>query len=328
MPLQSTLLRGDPALEKCLVDDAAHLTVGVSGEHVSKVQRAVLVLGDAGIANGELAAARYGDSTAAAVLRFKQQREIINRSYESAADNIVGKMTIAELDRELLLLPNTDPRINPDENDRIRRTLSRQNLGVLNMILATMQSVADVQKAFILAESDPQEAAGLLFVNRFAVDGLERFFSITQSNFRIQLPNLIDNLQKYRTAFDKLSADQRPADYGFLIRHALFRDSSGAFFLESGKIYAKTPMGWSDRAAHAMFFTPRYREFDPKMPPLFRGLFREALQGIQIHEMGHFYFDFDDGDPRGRPPEVCLRLAVGYDFLARQINFKHFVLRQ
>jgi hypothetical protein len=47
---------------------------------------------------GELASGRYGASTAEAVLEYKRTRKIINFSYQTKADNIVGKMTIAALD--------------------------------------------------------------------------------------------------------------------------------------------------------------------------------------------------------------------------------------
>ena len=49
----------------------------------------------------EVESMRYGPATAAAILAYKQKRNIINRSYQSQADNIVGKMTIQALDREL-----------------------------------------------------------------------------------------------------------------------------------------------------------------------------------------------------------------------------------
>jgi len=35
------------------------------------------------------------------VLAFKKKKEIINRSYQAAEDDIVGNMTIAALDRAL-----------------------------------------------------------------------------------------------------------------------------------------------------------------------------------------------------------------------------------
>ena len=52
--------------------------------------------------SNELATNTYGRSTAAAVLAFKKKRSIINWSYETQVDNIVGKMTMAALDKEML----------------------------------------------------------------------------------------------------------------------------------------------------------------------------------------------------------------------------------
>ena len=48
-----------------------------------------------------LASSSYGPSTKAAVLAYKTRRQIINRSYQSTPDAIVGKMTIASLDAEV-----------------------------------------------------------------------------------------------------------------------------------------------------------------------------------------------------------------------------------
>ncbi len=104
MALQSSLLSADRALQECLSNDRAHVTTGAIGEHVTKIQSALVALEDATIDVGELREGRYGPSTAAAVLAFKQRRQIVNRSYQSQADNIVGKMTIAALDREMLAL--------------------------------------------------------------------------------------------------------------------------------------------------------------------------------------------------------------------------------
>jgi hypothetical protein len=101
MPLQSQLFQGDAKLEACLIQDSAHVTKGAVGDHVAKIQFALGVLGDLRIAENELSAQTYGPSTAAAVLAFKTQRNIINRSYQTTADDIVGKMTIAALDREM-----------------------------------------------------------------------------------------------------------------------------------------------------------------------------------------------------------------------------------
>jgi len=101
MALQSQLFRGDGALDACLVSDPAHLTLGTRGPHVVKVQRALVLLDGAQIAGDEIAAGNYGRSTAAAVLAYKRQRRIINFAYQTTADDVVGKMTIASLDKEM-----------------------------------------------------------------------------------------------------------------------------------------------------------------------------------------------------------------------------------
>jgi hypothetical protein len=98
MALQSQLFRGDPKLEAAAVSDPAHIELGAKGEHVRKIQLALIQLDGAVIA----ADGGYGLATAAAVLAYKKKRNIINRSYQTQADNIVGKMTIAAMDKELL----------------------------------------------------------------------------------------------------------------------------------------------------------------------------------------------------------------------------------
>jgi peptidoglycan hydrolase-like protein with peptidoglycan-binding domain len=102
MPLISHLFRGDKALDACLVQDAAHVTLGARGVHVAKIQAALTDLDGAIINAAELSSKHYGPSTAAAVLSFKQKRQIVNRAYQTQPDNIVGKMTIAAMDAELV----------------------------------------------------------------------------------------------------------------------------------------------------------------------------------------------------------------------------------
>ena len=102
MPLQSKIFRGDRALDACLVDDKAHIVQGSRGPHVRKLQQALAVLDGALIGLDEVSSELYGASTAAAVLNYKRARKIINFSYQTTADNIVGKMTIATLDGEML----------------------------------------------------------------------------------------------------------------------------------------------------------------------------------------------------------------------------------
>ncbi|HYZ84014.1 MAG TPA: peptidoglycan-binding protein [Bryobacteraceae bacterium] len=98
MPLQSQLFRGDSKLEAASVSDSAHIAQGAMGEHVRKIQSALIRLDGATItADGS-----YGAKTSAAVLAYKKKRNIINFSYQREADNIVGKMTMAALDAELV----------------------------------------------------------------------------------------------------------------------------------------------------------------------------------------------------------------------------------
>jgi hypothetical protein len=88
-------------LESAAVHDNAHIVPGSSGSHVEKIQVALMFLDSAPIATRELAADLYGKTTAMAVLAYKRKRNIINRSYQITADNIVGKMTISSLDNEM-----------------------------------------------------------------------------------------------------------------------------------------------------------------------------------------------------------------------------------
>jgi peptidoglycan hydrolase-like protein with peptidoglycan-binding domain len=102
MALQSRLFSGDPQLEAAAVSDPAHIVPGASGSHVAKIQEALNELDGANLVQD----GAYGSATAAAVLAYKQKRSIINFSYETQADNIVGKMTMAALDREMVAKEN------------------------------------------------------------------------------------------------------------------------------------------------------------------------------------------------------------------------------
>lgn len=112
MPLISKLFRGDPKFESCLIQDTAHITIGAMGSHVSKIHTALFILDNFSVAPAELSSGKYGTSTAAGVLAYKRKRNIINKSYQTQPDNIVGKMTIASMDSEIFKkeqLGNTVP---------------------------------------------------------------------------------------------------------------------------------------------------------------------------------------------------------------------------
>ena len=113
--LTSQLFQGDAALNNCLNSDPAHVTPGPPpsvGDHVSKIQDALfLLMHDAVIDHQELKEKRYGTTTADAVLAYKRKFDIVNHSYQQAADNIVGKMTIAKLDKDMRDLEADFPRM-------------------------------------------------------------------------------------------------------------------------------------------------------------------------------------------------------------------------
>jgi hypothetical protein len=58
--LISQLLSKDPKLQACSTSDPAHIFEGAAGDHVSRIQTGLQVLGCRAIDERELAAKRYG----------------------------------------------------------------------------------------------------------------------------------------------------------------------------------------------------------------------------------------------------------------------------
>ena len=97
MPLSSRCFSGDPKLEAAAIQDSAHIGAGSSGPHVGKIQLALNTLNQAALTIDNI----YGQATADAVLAYKKKRGLVNRSYQTSADNITGKMTVTSLDAEM-----------------------------------------------------------------------------------------------------------------------------------------------------------------------------------------------------------------------------------
>jgi peptidoglycan hydrolase-like protein with peptidoglycan-binding domain len=131
MALQSQLFRQDPKLEAAAVSDPAHIMPGARGEHVRKIQLALIQVDSADIA----ADGTYGSATSAAVLAYTKKRNIVNHSYQAKADNIVGKMTITALDKELAVLD--DERGCPDCKFGMTNGPPRQKLIASPALLAS-----------------------------------------------------------------------------------------------------------------------------------------------------------------------------------------------
>jgi len=121
MALTSNFFRDNQRLQSCLTDDRAHITRGSVGQHVRLIQEALEMIDGLVIDASERVEMKYGDSTAAAVLAYKRKRTIINRSYQQAEDDIVGKMTIAALDEEMNALEG------PFQLARARSTVCQQD---------------------------------------------------------------------------------------------------------------------------------------------------------------------------------------------------------
>jgi peptidoglycan hydrolase-like protein with peptidoglycan-binding domain len=105
--LKSKEFAGDPKLEACAVSDPAHVVPGSFGQHVVKIQQALIRVAGLAIDPAEIAQQRYGPATVEAVRQFKTDRNILN--YEGKIDVIVGKKTIRALDDGLLLPPPVPP---------------------------------------------------------------------------------------------------------------------------------------------------------------------------------------------------------------------------
>ena len=101
--LRSRLFAGDPVFERCAHEDAGHITPCARGAHVGKIQTALFAIDKLDVAHSELELMHYGPSTAAAVLAYKRRRGIVNHSYQSQPDDIVGRMTIASLDTQMAI---------------------------------------------------------------------------------------------------------------------------------------------------------------------------------------------------------------------------------
>lgn len=230
MALQSQLFRNDPKLEAAAVSDQAHIVPGASGEHVRKIQLALIQLDQAAIAPD----GSYGPATAAAVLAYKKQRSIINRAYQTQADNIVGRMTIDRLDKELLAAEQGSsgriPRCyfppGPRENVRPSPNEGSSHLMLSFAVGGGPAAPAEVVTGFsLLAEKD----ASLPLAKSWVAATLTKigqiegriipsgpyspadiaFFASIETHFKVNIPTVSeavarDRLQKIKTLFLKI----------------------------------------------------------------------------------------------------------------------------
>ena len=102
MPLHSQMFKYDEKLQFCLIKDQSHILRGAVGDHVGRIQSALMIIDNLIIDDEEIRNKTYGPSTERAVLAYKTKRKIINHAYQSKPDAIVGKMTINSLDCDIV----------------------------------------------------------------------------------------------------------------------------------------------------------------------------------------------------------------------------------
>lgn len=147
MALQSKTFKDDPKLEACLVSDPAHIFQGASGDHVKKIQDALIKTDGASIEQSELDRKFYGPSTAQAVLNFKKNKKREIRNYKGEFDPIVGKKTIRALDLELAGVTNPTQKELALQDRPLAESLVRNALRAVDELgrdLKTLQSGASL----------------------------------------------------------------------------------------------------------------------------------------------------------------------------------------
>jgi peptidoglycan hydrolase-like protein with peptidoglycan-binding domain len=163
MALRSELFTKDPAvkarLEACAARNSEHILFGAKGDHVSAIQAALFIilpglqLPDEELSDKATGKGFYGPQTAAAVRRYKQNHKppIINKSYQSAPDDIVGIMTIQFLDDDLVGKqpgpPPPPPPVPPPTNQEIIDKAFDRSRKSLPPVLGRLQNLANAINA-------------------------------------------------------------------------------------------------------------------------------------------------------------------------------------
>lgn len=129
MTLTSEAFKDDEKLKACEVSHAAHIMQGARGPHVAKIQKALMALNAGTIAAAEIQQEFYGPTTARTVLAYKTDRDLVNLSYQTTADDIVGIWTIKSLDREMYELEQEE---DDEEDEEISLYVSLTREGAID----------------------------------------------------------------------------------------------------------------------------------------------------------------------------------------------------
>ena len=254
MALQSKLFKDDERLQACLVSDPAHVQRGQKGDHVARIQQALRILmEDDGIDidDGELKSKQYGQSTTDAVQKFKDDRKIINFSYQKSADNIVGKMTISRLEKDILdnekanapeFIDMTKAQINLIKADVVR---SRQMLDIVLRRLRTIAHLTPSGGLLVTPRNLAMYDTKVRILNVFRINTFEaddfpvppNILTTLRTRFRgLNLPGpgdpLVDGLQ-FATLLENFSKIRRGLEESFPKQFwapGTFKGSSIGFF--------------------------------------------------------------------------------------------------
>lgn len=104
-------------LSACLANDAQHITPGQKGEHVRAIQSALAAIGklrpELGLPANQDPPGTFGPGTVKLVHQYKMQNHIVRPG--QPLDDIVGRMTITQIDDDLLGdKPEPDPPPSPE----------------------------------------------------------------------------------------------------------------------------------------------------------------------------------------------------------------------
>jgi hypothetical protein len=320
--LEHPLFKGDGRLQNCLRFDKDHVQFGDVGDFVSKIQLALITIDNLSIDPGELKKTAFLTTTRDAVKKYKEKRKIINVAYESTVDPIVGKMTIEQLDNDLLgrARTATDPLTDPGEPARIQAVLDRERPGVQRIIARSISLLRELKDAVQLRNEEPGKLLQFEARNPLVTDGLRRFCGMGVLPDRIIIDSMAAQYEDFQGKLPRLRGDQKPISFNELLisfpADVNFPDPV-TVAEQGGPSFAPAITD----APNGMFFTPRYRDIDVTQKPIFRGQAPAVLELIQLHEMGHFYFGFADGDPRGKPFVISKRFAQTYEFFSKQAVF-------
>lgn len=281
--LTSNLFTKKPnnALKNCLNDHSSHISLNKNstGEHVELIQTALTRIKDndpgLGIPAFEVNGT-YDGATADAILRYKQKRDIVNRSYQNAADKIVGKMTLQKLDEETLLLEQgrrgggllipTDPM--PVQKD----LAARDSLLALSWVNLAISAIA-LYKAALIATL----GGGNAILPPKVSEALDIHFHLIDPK-----PSVTGAIRRSITLQDAIFIQSNLiAIQGVLSNKANFENSTGCLG-EDGKINPGVP-ACAPFGGH-IFFTPVYKGFTDAKGEAIGPNSRAA---ILVHEATH-----------------------------------------